>query len=219
MNMDMSKLDLPENPVIIDCGCNEGQWLDVVLPQLKGKPRVIAIDMLPEELAVCQARHPEVHTLRAALCNYTDYWEDAYRHQCSQSSSLLEMTALHDLYWGSPTHVPIQTFSVNETQLDMIAALLQLKHVDLLKLDLQGTELEALEGGEDVLENTTYVLSEISWPELYRGQCSFDQVDEYLREKGFEGLLMMDAHYSPLYFSGHLPVSADLVWRKVKEPK
>jgi FkbM family methyltransferase len=55
----------------------------------------------------------------------------------------------------------------------------------LLKLDVQGYELEALRGCEDLLDRFKYVYVESSFIELYAGQALAADVIAYLIEKGF----------------------------------
>lgn len=54
----------------------------------------------------------------------------------------------------------------------------------LLKLDVQGFELEALRGCEDLLDRFAYVYAECSFVELYGGQALADEVIAWLRERG-----------------------------------
>jgi len=189
--MNLTSLRLLPNPVIVDCGCNEGQWLDHVLPQLAGTPRVIAIDMLWPEARVCQARHPQATVLNVALDACAGELI-ARRHECSQSSSLLPMTALHDKVWGSPTHEPVSLLQVQTVSLDALMRLLMVEHVDLLKLDLQGYEIQALKGAEYTLSVTDHVISEVSWVELYEGQVLFPELDVFLQRSGFKRRMFYD---------------------------
>jgi FkbM family methyltransferase len=55
----------------------------------------------------------------------------------------------------------------------------------LLKLDVQGYELEALYGCEELLESFKYVYVEASFIELYLGQALATDVIAYLLGKGF----------------------------------
>jgi FkbM family methyltransferase len=55
----------------------------------------------------------------------------------------------------------------------------------LLKLDVQGYELEALRGCEDMLDRFKYVYVESSFIELYTGQALAADVIAYLADKGF----------------------------------
>ncbi|MHB8571083.1 MAG: FkbM family methyltransferase [Metallibacterium sp.] len=58
----------------------------------------------------------------------------------------------------------------------------------MLKLDVQGYELQALRGCETLLEAFAWVYCECSFVELYAGQALADAVIAWLRERGF-GLL------------------------------
>lgn len=224
MNMNLSSLHLPPNPVIIDCGCNEGQWLDHVLPQFAGRPRVIAIDMLYEEAKRLQLKTAMPHKSadvtvlncalsNAATINLMGRTAVISRHECSQSSSLLAMTELHNKVWGSPTHKPVG-FELNDYMLlDHIVTLLMIDHVDLLKLDLQGYELQALRGAEMTLDMTDHVLSEISWVELYEGQVLYPELNKFLEERGFECMKFFDLRRMP---DDSGPACGDALWSRVR---
>jgi hypothetical protein len=55
----------------------------------------------------------------------------------------------------------------------------------LLKLDVQGFELEALKGCERLLAAIDHLYVECSYLELYVGQALFADIDGYLRRHGF----------------------------------
>lgn len=55
----------------------------------------------------------------------------------------------------------------------------------LIKLDTQGTELDVLKGGEDVLSRTRFVLTEMNNHEMYKNACQYYEVDQFLREHSF----------------------------------
>ena len=55
----------------------------------------------------------------------------------------------------------------------------------LLKLDVQGFELQALAGCEDLLGRVAFVYVECSFVELYSGQAFADEVIRYLQGRGF----------------------------------
>lgn len=55
----------------------------------------------------------------------------------------------------------------------------------LLKLDTQGTELDILKGGIELLKRTRFVLTELNNHQLYKGACQYYEVDEFLRGQSF----------------------------------
>ncbi len=62
----------------------------------------------------------------------------------------------------------------------------QLKHVDFIKLDTQGSELDILKGGQLSLRNLYGVEIEVEFIQLYRGQPLFRDCDAFLDAHGFE---------------------------------
>lgn len=79
----------------------------------------------------------------------------------------------------------------------------------LLKIDVQGSELEVLKGceGEDLLQCFGAIYVECSWRELYTGQPTAAAVKAWLLERGF---LLFGTH-NPQYDDGKL-VQADLMF-------
>ncbi len=81
--------------------------------------------------------------------------------------------------------------------------------IDFVKLDVQGAELEILQGGVDVVRGLLAVVCEVEFVPLYRGQPLFGDVDAFLRRHGasfhkflgMAGRVMkpLTAHGSPNY--------------------
>lgn len=81
----------------------------------------------------------------------------------------------------------------------------------LLKLDVQGFELQALKGCEEALERFAWVYAECSFIELYEGQALADEVIAWLRERG----LGLCGVYNMAYDGERRPVQADFLFRKM----
>jgi len=66
----------------------------------------------------------------------------------------------------------------DETQID--------PHGEIIKLDVQGTELDVLSGSRRTLEvDTVAVISEVEFVQIYEGQRLFSDVEKMLRDVGF----------------------------------
>ena len=62
---------------------------------------------------------------------------------------------------------------------------LENKNILLIKLDVQGHEVSVLKGAQSVLQNTSFVLTEMSNHKSYSGGAQYYEVDRVLRESGF----------------------------------
>lgn len=56
---------------------------------------------------------------------------------------------------------------------------------DLLKIDVQGYELEVLKGAETCLSRAKAVLAEVSFRQFYESQCLFHDVVSFMAQRGF----------------------------------
>jgi len=57
--------------------------------------------------------------------------------------------------------------------------------IDVIKLDVQGAELQALRGARRILKSAKTVLTEVSFVPLYKDSPLFPEVDAFMKEAGF----------------------------------
>lgn len=68
----------------------------------------------------------------------------------------------------------------------------------LLKIDVQGAELDVLSGGERLLQSAEYVLLEVSFFEFFTGGPQFHDVVRFMHSRGFAAYDISDLQYRPL---------------------
>jgi FkbM family methyltransferase len=81
-------------------------------------------------------------------------------------------------------HEPRGTTTVATTTLDAWAQLNKSAPIDVLKIDVQGAELDVLRGAEASLRSVRALELEVEFQPLYVGQPLFADVDTFLREHG-----------------------------------
>ena len=98
------------------------------------------------------------------------------------SSSLLPITARQNALFPGTAEAGTATIRVVRLADALPAA--DIEAPALLKLDVQGFELQALAGCEALLDRFAWVYVECSFVELYAGQAFADEVIAWLREHG-----------------------------------
>ena len=101
----------------------------------------------------------------------------------SDAASLLDLADASTQDFGLS---PGEEASVPVVLLDQWVRKHKLPWPDLIKLDLQGYEIEALKGAQECLRHTRYILCEVSFREYYRGQPLFAEVVRFLDQAGFD---------------------------------
>jgi len=76
--------------------------------------------------------------------------------------------------------------SVDARSLDWIGAEENWPRVDFLKMDIQGAELEVIEGGQRTLSSVLGIVTEVSFARMYEGQPSFAELHLAIEKLGLE---------------------------------
>jgi FkbM family methyltransferase len=167
---------------IVDGGANAGKTVSKFLSRYP-QADIHAFEPIPElqsRLAARFAQMPNVHLHRAALgAQEGEVSLNVTAHD--PGSSLLPPSRENRAYWQEQMDV-VRTVQTPVVRMDGAVE----GPVDVIKLDLQGYELPALQGATGLLPETRLVIAEVEFVELYEGQALFGQVDAFLREQGFE---------------------------------
>ena len=110
------------------------------------------------------------------------------------SSSLLPITDRQVAF--APGSSERGRIEVEVRTLDEMAGTTLLRPL-VIKIDVQGGELQVLRGAERTLESADALLIECSFVELYAGQALAHQVIAYLAERGFRLAGAHDPEYGP----------------------
>ncbi|WP_309741750.1 FkbM family methyltransferase [Chamaesiphon sp. OTE_20_metabat_361] len=102
----------------------------------------------------------------------------------SDSSSILKPSTQIKKYWD------ISTVEVREIKIYRLDDYVKnethsIQMPDLIKLDVQGYELEVLEGAYRCLMQATWIIIEISFEELYEGQPLFHEIVNFMAKNDY----------------------------------
>lgn len=204
-------LDKSQNYVVLDVGANEGQFAHDVLKEFRSV-RLVCFEPLEvpyRELSRRFHNDKSVSALNVALgssCGTVSFHESAF----SPASSMLRMN--HDSYTSFPLVREAQTIAVNQITLDSLERTWDSKDTVVLKLDVQGYELEVLRGAENLLKECVWVYCEVSFVSMYQRQPLAAEVIRYLDTRGFQMFGVYGGLYDPA--SGR-QLQCDCLFRRV----
>ena len=160
---------------VLDGGANVGQFARAAAETFPDA-HVVAVEPLPD-VAAALARNladvPQTRVEQTALGAGAGTLR-FYRTDYSLASSALR-----------PLGGAAEEVEVPVARLDDLVDADTLARPVLLKLDLQGYELEALRGAEAVLAVADHVLLEVAFEAGYEGEATFGVLDAFLRDRGF----------------------------------
>ncbi|WP_295886424.1 FkbM family methyltransferase [uncultured Thiohalocapsa sp.] len=189
---------------VVDVGANKGQF--AVYAQTRWpKARLICFEPLPrprEKLQRVTRGQAELHDCALGAEPGEGRMHLATR---TDSSSLLALGVRQKAIFGMEASGECR---VAIKRLDTCLPT-PLPRPVLLKIDVQGFELEVLKGATDLLPHIDAIYVEASYVELYEGQALREEIERFLTEAGFS----LDGRYNTYVYQGE-PVQADLLFRR-----
>jgi FkbM family methyltransferase len=109
-------------------------------------------------------------------------------NKSAQTNSMLANDPGLAKTFNIPEMWPVREAPVNVVTLDGFCDEHRIDRIDLLKMDIQGFELQALRGGRRLLERRAIrlIFCEVIFAPLYQGQASYHDVAAYLAGFGYE---------------------------------
>jgi FkbM family methyltransferase len=86
--------------------------------------------------------------------------------------------------------------------------------IDLIKMDVQGSELDILKGGEKTMKNTSYALLELSLVQYNQGAPLIGEVVDKMIEYGFCMVDILEYHSFPHLYDGAI-FQLDILFKKL----
>ncbi len=168
---------------IIDVGAMALEAQPEYAPILAAAPcRVVGFEPVQAE---CDKLNAAGHRNRTFLPHFIGNGTERTFHltNMSMTASLYEPdTAFLSLFNTlAEVSTVVETCRVQTRRLDDIP---EIANIDLLKIDIQGAELDAFRGGPRLLDATLAVWTEVEFAPMYKRQPLFGDVDAELRRHG-----------------------------------
>jgi FkbM family methyltransferase len=194
---------------VVDVGANRGQFALVAARRFP-HAALWCFEPLPVARAKLQAilgSRPGVTVLDTALAAEAgEHDMHVTRHDDSSSLHAVGPRQLEEF----PGTDEVSSVRVRTARLDEVLTRAQVVAPALLKLDVQGSELEVLQGAGEMLAAFDSILVECSFVELYVGQALAAEVIAYLQLHG----LWLRGIYNVSYGSDNVCIQADMLFNR-----
>lgn len=191
---------------VLDVGASRGQF-SLHARQRFPSARIICFEPLPDARSVLGSVLGNAVEIRPTAVGAEAGTATLHVAAQDDSSSLLPIgrRQVHEFpgtFEASTIEVDVTTLAAVLTE-DFAAPV-------LLKIDVQGLELEVLRGAAEAIEKIDEVFVECSFTELYEGQAMADEVVAYLLERG----MRLVGVYGISYAADGAALQADLLFRR-----
>ena len=200
--------------MVVDIGANRGQFALAVRRSIL-KARVIAFEPLSDAAGTFRNifQGDSAVTLHQAAIGPEAGEATIHVPAADDSSSLLPISTLQDQLFPGTHEIRTETIKVGRLS-DFVASK-EIVTPAMLKLDVQGYELEALKGCDELLEKFSYIYVECSFLELYSGQAMADDVIEWLRKRSW----FLSGIYNMIYDCNGKSVQGDFLFENSHQTK
>jgi FkbM family methyltransferase len=163
---------------VLDVGAAFGSWTRMCLNFFPCACYVVfePLSQYDKELTALQNEYQNVRRVKAAVSAYPGQ-ATFFFHEDWVGSSLYQET--------EGNMVDGQPIQVDTTTIDVLVKQRQLSGPFLLKIDVQGAELQVLDGASTVLHQTEYILLETSLFQFFKNGPLVHDIILYLQQRDF----------------------------------
>lgn len=176
------------SPVIVDVGAYTGQTVNDYLLSFP-HARVLALEPTPVSFSQLKRRFDSESRVKCLNLAVSDSnGEVSFNiNEFSPTNSILSTDSNADTYWGNELLGTVEEVSVQCKTLDHLCQQENINHIDILKLDVQGAELQVLNGAEQLLCNKgiSIIYLEVIFVPTYIGQSAYFDIGNFLSSKGY----------------------------------
>jgi len=168
---------------LIDVGSNKGQFM-LLLERYFPNIQMFSFEPIKEELDI----QKKLFSLRKKIFFYNF---GIGNKNCKKNFYITKRKDSSSFYKFNNQNFSNQDYEITEKRkvkilkLDKALNNKSLKKPILLKLDVQGYEMEVLKGSLKILKKINYILIEVSNSQIYKNQATEIQIIDFLQKKNF----------------------------------
>jgi len=166
---------------LIDVGSNKGQF-GLLTRKFFPDIKIHSFEPQIEELNI------QKKNLGSNNINYYNFAlgseekiSNLYITERKDSSSLLK-----PIETNSKKYLAKEIRKISVKRLDKLPGLNNIERPSILKLDVQGFELEVLKGSNEILNFIDYIITEVSFVEIYENQVMENKLVDFIQSKSFK---------------------------------
>lgn len=175
-----------EDPVILDCGANDGRTAGY-WKKCFPKSLILAVEADPQMAALLTQNtknEPAIrpfHLILSDIDGLVEFYPNIPGKGTEQGS--IYKQSKDKWYW--PSQVSRKPILVPSKKLDTFCKDLNIAKIDFLFLDMQGGELQMLKASKTILPQVSIICTEVFFEPCYEGMPLYPEVHAFLTSKGF----------------------------------
>lgn len=171
--------------IIFECGSRDG--LDAIQLYEYYKPRLLyTFECNPEAIVLCKENLKNTNIILVEKAVYNENKIVDFYATDMEKSTNKELGA-SSMLWHRDNEIEFfqKKIEVEAIRLDDFMRQNNIDKVDMLCMDLQGVELQALQGIGNKIKDVSYIILEVSFEHYYKDDVLFKQMSGFLDDKGF----------------------------------
>lgn len=165
--------------VILDCGAHVGNCT-IIFSRIVGKTGlVISLEPIEDSFTILNER-----LKRLKLVNVLTFNKGVWDQKIKLPVTINSNTSYGRIILDKKSEYSENEIKITCTTIDDLVKDLKLSHLDLIKMDIEGAEIEALKGAANTLETLSPNLAIASYHRRDKTQ-TFGAIEKYLNEKKY----------------------------------
>jgi FkbM family methyltransferase len=170
--------------VLFDIGAHNGSWSQILLETLQNDIQIVMFEPQKNYFETLKKIFTTQNNKFLFNLALGSSYGKSHILGGGASASLLNASSLQNEIFPGSFNESVSE-SVEVFTLDEVVETNKLQQPDVIKIDVQGFELDVFKGGQKTLKNTKYLIVELSFVSLYKDQPSLNDILQFLEKHNF----------------------------------